>query len=350
MSVIVRILQAKHGDCVLVSHEGPSGVCNILIDGGPPTTFRHGVRQRYSGPLCVVLDELRDKGQDIDLVILTHIDDDHIGGLLKAFEKPGYLSGLAKEIWFNSSRLITDEFKVSEIIGNRIILKSDSPLTSVQQGKDLEALLDEIECVRKPLVMANQVCNVGPFTFRVLSPEKNQLERLLHEWPKNVDSGETSSHSNDYHLSLEEIWASDSFESDSSIYNGSSIAFILEVGERKMLFLGDAYDEVVVENLKRLGYSDTNKLKLDLVKISHHGSQFNTSNEFLSITDSPYYIISTNGSKHGLPNKRTIARILKSTNGNLLFNYERVIAPLLLEHEVQRHSSRFEVLDDEIRL
>ena len=103
------------------------------------------------------------------------------------------------------------------------------------------------------------------------------------------------------------------------------------------------------QKVRTLGYSDTNKLKLDLVKISHHGSQYSTSDEFLSLLDSECYIISTNGSKHGLPNKRTIARIIKATDGKILFNYSDVITPLLLAHEAESYSSRLEVLDDEIR-
>lgn len=59
--------------------------------------------------------------------------------------------------------------------------------------------------------------------------------------------------------------------------------------------------------------------------------------------------MSTDGSKHGLPNKRTIARIIKSTQGNIYFNYDHVVAPLLLVHEIEEYSSRLEVLDDEIR-
>jgi len=86
------------------------------------------------------------------------------------------------------------------------------------------------------------------------------------------------------------------------------------------------------------------------VKISHHGSQHNTSSETLSLLDSPCYVISTDGSKHGLPNKRTIARILKVTNGKIVFNYSHVIASLLLTDEVDGFASRLEVLDSEIRL
>lgn len=349
MGISVRVLKANHGDSVLVSYEGASNVFNILIDGGPSTAFKSGPRQRYKGPLCNVLDELKEKGQYVDLAILTHIDDDHIHGLIKAFEDPEYLPKLVKTIWFNSSRLITRHFNVPEIAENNIQLAADSPQTSVQQGKDLEKLLDEIGCSRPPLVVAGQRYKSGPFTLTILSPDLMQLEKLLHKWPTENEPGLTSSHGNDYHLSLSEIWAEDKFESDKSIYNGSSIAFILEADDRKMLFLGDAHDQCVLDNLRSLGYSDKNKLKVDLVKISHHGSQYNTSSELLTIIDSPSYVISTDGSKHGLPNKRTIARIIKATRGTIFFNYDNVIPPLLLADEADVYSSRLDVLDDEIR-
>lgn len=61
MSIIVRILKANHGDCILVSHEGPLSTFNILIDGGPSMTFKYGLRQRYKGALCKVLDDLKQK-------------------------------------------------------------------------------------------------------------------------------------------------------------------------------------------------------------------------------------------------------------------------------------------------
>lgn len=350
MTIIVRVLKANHGDCILVSHESASGVFNLLIDGGPSTTFRYGLRQRYAGALCIALDELKEKGEQVDLVILTHIDDDHINGLIKAFEKTNYLRQMAKSIWFNSSRMITRYFNEPEIAENNILLADDSPQTSVQQGKDLETLLDEIGCVRAPLIMANQLHNAGPFTLRILSPNREQLQKLLHKWPTEKEPGLTSPHNTDYHLSLSDIWIEDRFETDQSIYNGSSIAFLLEADGKRMLFLGDAHDQGVKENLRALGYSNANRLKVDLVKISHHGSQHNTSNELLAMLDCPRYVISTDGSKHGLPNKRTIARIIRTTNGTIYFNYDNVIPPLLLPHESKDYSSRLKVLDDEIQL
>lgn len=349
MTIIVRVLKARHGDCILISHEGEGGVFNLLVDGGTSSTFRHGSRQRYAGALCSTLDGLRANGQCIDLAILTHIDDDHINGLIRAFEKPGYLGDMVKSIWFNSSRLITRHFDVPEIPENNIELLDDDPHTSVKQGRELETLLDEVGCVRAPLVMAGQTHRVGPFTLKVLSPGREELEKLLHVWPCELDSGTTSTHDTDYHLTLQDIWSNDRFQGDTSVYNASSIAFTLEAEGRRMLFLGDAHDNVVCDSLRACGYSETNKIRLDLVKLSHHGSQYNTSSDFLNMLDSPAYIVSTDGTRHGLPNKRTVARVIKSTQATVYFNYDHVVSPLLLNCEVGEYSYRLKVLDDEIR-
>lgn len=48
MAIVVRILKANHGDCILISHEGLSGAFNILIDGGPSTTFQSMVKKTLS--------------------------------------------------------------------------------------------------------------------------------------------------------------------------------------------------------------------------------------------------------------------------------------------------------------
>ena len=70
--------------------------------------------------------------------------------------------------------------------------------------------------------------------------------------------------------------------------------------------------------------------------------------KFLSLIDSPRFIVSTNGLRHGLPNKRTIARILKETSGKVYFNYENVKEKILLNTELE-YSDRVEVLEKEIR-
>lgn len=347
MSIKVRVLQANHGDCILVTHESGDDVFNLLIDGGNSATFMHGSPPRHKGALCVVLDELKKKGQYIDLAILTHIDDDHIGGMLSAFKAPGYLREMVKSIWFNSSRLITEYFNTSKITENDIRLSMDAPDTSVQQGKSFEALLDEIGCDRGPLVRAGVTLKSGPFVFNILSPDESALKKLLCIWPIESISANTSA-ATDYRLSFKEILATDSFESDKSATNGSSIAFILRADDIAMLFLGDAHDGVVVSELRALNYSPENKLVVDMIKVSHHGSQYNLSSEFLELVESGRFIISTSGSIHGLPNKRAIARILKASKGNIYFNYEKIIEELRLPSETECYPQRLLALSREL--
>jgi beta-lactamase superfamily II metal-dependent hydrolase len=350
MAITVRLLKANHGDCILVSHIGAGETFNLLIDGGNPATFKYGPRLRYDGDLCLALDEIKAKNQVIDLAILTHIDDDHIGGLLRAFEAPGYLRDLVKSIWFNSSKNITDYFGHPEIPENDVVLSDDSPETSAQQGKALDALLEEIGCKQTPIVKAGQVITMGPFKFTILSPNESHLHKLLHVWPYDGTSSETAGTANDHSLSFEDIWAADEFKKDSSLPNGSSIAFIAEADGKSMLFLGDAHDQTVVDSLQSLGYCSESKLNVDFVKVSHHGSRHNTSKHFLAMINAGKYLISTNGLRHGLPDKRTIARILASTEDSLIcFNYRSVIESLLLPSEVGAYSQRLQACN-EIRL
>jgi hypothetical protein len=95
-----------------------------------------------------------------------------------------------------------------------------------------------------------------------------------------------------------------------------------------LTFLGDAHPSVVIEALNKLGYSKEKKLKLDYVKLSHHGSALNFSPDLLDFFDCESYVISTDGSKHNLPNKKTLASIAKSrkkSGTNFYFNYRNKV-------------------------
>ncbi len=61
MGISVRVLQANHGDCFLVSYKSSDSVYNLLIDGGNSATFMFRAQGRYSGELKCVLDDLKKK-------------------------------------------------------------------------------------------------------------------------------------------------------------------------------------------------------------------------------------------------------------------------------------------------
>src|SRR5690606_11896502 len=115
------------------------------------------------------------------------------------------------------------------------------------------------------------------------------------------------------------------FDQDNSVKNGSSISFILTLNEKHFLFLADSYPKNIVTQLKTLGYNKDEPLKVEVMKVSHHGSKANTNKELLEIVRTENYIISTDSSGHNHPNKRTLARILNvNPNAIFHFNYEHV--------------------------
>ena len=100
------------------------------------------------------------------------------------------------------------------------------------------------------------------------------------------------------------------FRSDTSKTNASSIAFLFEFDGRRILFTGDGDDPRIVESLRPIAEAEGGRLRLDALKVPHHGSAANISRELLELIDCPRYLISTNGERHGHPDPVAMARIL----------------------------------------
>ena len=124
-------------------------------------------------------------------------------------------------------------------------------------------------------------------------------------------------------LNIDELAKSPFLEDDRSA-NGSSMAFIIEYKNKKLLFLADAHPSIIINNLKLHYKEEDFPLYFDVIKVSHHGSQGNTSLELLKMITSQQYIFSTNGKTHNHPDKEVIGRIIsqKTTyTKELLFTY-----------------------------
>ncbi|HHB95375.1 MAG TPA: MBL fold metallo-hydrolase, partial [Campylobacterales bacterium] len=87
MSIKFNFFKAKAGDSILVSTNNT----NILIDGGYGTTYKNEIK-----PKIEQLDKL-------DLVVLTHTDEDHICGLIEMLNKHKKDRKKINELWFNST-------------------------------------------------------------------------------------------------------------------------------------------------------------------------------------------------------------------------------------------------------
>ena len=89
----LEVLPAAHGDAIWIEYGDPRRPRRIVVDGGPAATYETGLHRRL---LLLPAQDRR-----IDLLLVTHIDTDHIDGaiiLLQAAEQLGISFG---EIWFN---------------------------------------------------------------------------------------------------------------------------------------------------------------------------------------------------------------------------------------------------------
>lgn len=101
---------------------------------------------------------------------------------------------------------------------------------------------------------------------------------------------------------------------------------------KSFLFTGDLEAKAEKDYVQQYGY----ELDVDVLKVSHHGSKFSTSEEFLQVVTPEYSVISS-GNKYGHPNQETLDRlsavntniVRTDTLGNIMFavgnNYDLAI-------------------------
>lgn len=136
-NVNIEVLPAGYGDCIFMSIHKENKVFNILVDGGLASTY-YNVKERRNpmGPLRALLSHLKDKGHYIDLLICTHVDDDHIGGIRKWFEKDFPSKDFVHEIWINDDMPIADKYDLNNTSGHAasIISKLKEQNITYQNG------------------------------------------------------------------------------------------------------------------------------------------------------------------------------------------------------------------------
>ena len=347
----ILFLPAAHGDAFIIHCFKGDNEGFIVVDGGPYVNPR-------LNPFIKAVESL----PRIDLMILTHQDDDHLIGIKTYIQKHRYDKPFPVEkLWVNSPGLI-------EI--------ADSGNLSAGKAKVMADILGKIEesssikwkdCVSYGFDTSNI-----PFAdIKILSPTKKLLFTFLGEYMRKVGISVPTN------LNLSAQRGKEDFKTDLDVLawrkkmkpnigdynmlaNMVSIAFVLESDGLKILMLGDSFPQLVEDCLKAEGYSKDNKLKVDYVKVSHHGSRNNISNSLLDMIDCQNFLISTNGgtmnSYH--PDRETFANILCHSGRNreetihFFFNYEldRItskVGPLFREKEQENYNFEIHQPDDE---
>ncbi|WPR76268.1 ComEC/Rec2 family competence protein [Algoriphagus sp. NG3] len=299
----VRFLNVGCGDCIHVLFTDTEGQNrNILIDGG----VENG--DIYDKTLRKVIESIVKKGEVIDLWIITHIDDDHIGGILRLLKDDElfYKVDLSKtQFWYNYSNWDYD----TGIRRNN--------LKSVKQGVRLRDFLIENSLVNQSITDQYEIINLWGAKITILSPNQKAFSKLSAKWKKeeikirekSASSLKLASH-NDYNIRIEDFNI-DQEQEDSSVENGSSIAFLLEYKSEKMLLTADSHPNKIADTIQRIWIGQ--KITLKYMQIPHHGSKYNTSKKLLDLIDCREFIISGDAyNKHNLPNKETMVKYIKA--------------------------------------
>lgn len=315
MTIEVRVLKAFQGDCIWLRY-GEKSFTNIIIDSGP-STFKSKFKQ--------LINDIEIKGECIDLLIFTHIDNDHIEGASKVLVDDDINHKCIKKIWINTPKEICKQFNLKnyDYTSYRINVNKSNQEYSPRVANDLISIIAKKNISVKELIMVDgSTINLGGAEIVILSPTEKELIELVKRWGKyGVNTTFSSESYNEVAIDTINDSKNSKIEKDKSPYNGSSIAFTFKYNNNLLLLLGDAYPDTVAKTIEQLYGGE--KLNIDLIKLSHHGSSSNINEKFLNFVCCSNYIISTNGANSN-PDKRTIARIIKSNKCkqvNLYSNY-----------------------------
>lgn len=326
----IEMLAAKHGDALWIEYSKGARTRRIVIDGGPLPAYPAFAKR---------LDLVPEGDQRVELLVITHVDTDHIEGVVRLLAMPRAKWPIKPvDIWFNGYRHMKEQVN----LGGR-------------EGEFLSALIrqrafDEWNGAfgRGPV----KVTESGPLprlqladdmVLTLLSPDARKLDKMAKQWEKDVDKWQIEP--GDLAAAWDQLAATNRFHPgeeltlgpedlteklrkqlkghDPSEANGSSIAFLAEFAGKSCLFLADAHMDVVCASIRRLIPVGETQLKVDAVKMAHHGSRNNFTPEFLTLVDAEHFLFSSSGERFDHPDDETVQAVIvgATRKPTLWFNY-----------------------------
>jgi hypothetical protein len=322
------VRRARKGDCLILHYGTKANPGLALIDGGPAQVYKPHLKPRLAQIRAARgLDD--SEPLPVDLLMVSHIDDDHINGIL----------GLTRELvdakrarrrlpfkvlcfWHNTfddvlgnspDELIASvkaSFGPASLAGEPDIEGLDSHtakvLASVGQGMRLRDDARNLQLRINPqfdgkLIMVQDGATIDlgrGLKFTVAGPMKLDLIALQKEHDAFLKEAEKTAKP-----------ALASF-SDTSVANLSSIVVLAEAGGTRMLLTGDARGDKILQGLETVGQlPPRGKMHVDILKAPHHGSDRNIETVFFERITANHYVFSGNG-EHGNPERQTLQMLL----------------------------------------
>lgn len=341
MQVKFQTFPVGSGDCITLLLKNGDKEMHIMVDCGlyKPEVNDY-IKNEFHG--------------HIDYLIVTHIDNDHISGVIEMLKSTPNLT--INHIFYNCYQRTTDDLQewdekmvenMKRVYGHLpVVVDMLEQKIKAETSMTLAELILENEnwkrAWRREYITENSLAidlenDMGRFIF--LSPTKKALDDLDKEYRTLFWKTLYKQKKEDYkkeetiYESLMRIMEQEDNEgfdeepvsskvlnektlksySDEKLgnltpSNEASIAFIWEHEGHRILFMGDANPDQVVKKIGDV-YKDTPKPVLfDAIKISHHGSAHSTSKELVSIADSERYFVT--GGANARPSYQALSRII----------------------------------------
>lgn len=312
--MIFEAVKAKHGDALILRTDDAT----ILIDGGA-----RGVYKRFLAARLEELDAARGHRTDplvLDLVMVSHIDSDHIAGVLDLTKKIRAADqdrarppATIREAWVNtfSDAILEAGIETSdddaptraasvastfEELGLPLSTGAHNPLklASVGQGRLLQERLKTLrvpinEHFNERIAMAGAADKprmFGDLSLKVIGPTMAEIDALREAWKKELPkvlAREAKKKAKEAAAAV----------LDRSVYNIASIVVIAEQNGKRILLTGDARGDMIETWLDRAGL--TGKQHFDILKMPHHGATGNVSTAFFTRVTADHYVVSGDG-------------------------------------------------------
>jgi hypothetical protein len=321
----VEMLPARHGDAILLGWGVPGDRHYMLVDGGPARAY---------ADIATRLSEL--EGNGLDLLVLTHIDGDHIEGTILLVNDADLKLQIG-EVWCNGSHHLVGELGPvqGEILGALVGGRGIPWNASFGGAAILTSQSGPFPVIDLP----------GNLRVTVLAPDSSALRRLRDAWLaacKEAGLGFNSPESALLALrSKPQLSPMASYlgravpdirqlarsrtGSDRSVANASSLVLLVEYGASRVLLAGDSTPGALTPPVKKLlADRELPSLPLTAFKLPHHGSSQNINAELVRLLPSDHFLFSTNGSYFKHPDSEAVATILEygRPDSELIFNYD----------------------------
>lgn len=311
--MILHVVQANYGDCFLIETGEGDQRRFILIDGG--------ITDTYTNHLKPSLDKLVGPQGTLDLAVLSHIDNDHALGMLAFFRDlqkkraQNNPSIQIRSFWHNALQktaspraLWFDRLKTSLAQG-WVKLPLDIVATEGEKGfREGDALQELAGFLKVPINFGNgkalvqddwkEDVAIGQVRIKLLGPSSVNLKRLERKWREWLTANMKAR-------------GEGKPMSDRTEPNLSSIQLLLtDENGKRVLMTGDGLGKHLIEGARAAGLIGENgKMRVDILKVPHHGSIRNINKAFFETIQADTYVISADG-RDGNPEYQTLEWIV----------------------------------------